>query len=321
MERGFGELKRGNLEAAREAFAAGWARHPEVVVALSLAEVEMRLERFVDAAEHWQYVTMNSPSAAVDQRDAARAQLEACKSHVGSVTLQVTPQGSSVVVDDKPVGEGPLGRELFVEPGAHYVYATRDGRRSSTRAFQISAGGRLSFTLVVPGAVEPPAAQAVGARPPSRLSNVQGGLPPAGEQHGKTGFRVPVLIAGGATALAVAGLGAYFAVQSNGASDDAASARRDVEAQAGPTTPRNGLCAAPERPAACAALAGDARDTNRFRNLSIAAFVGAGALAAGTLVTMVLWKDDARSGSGRAARVTVTPLIGAISGLQVATRF
>ncbi len=323
MERGFAELKRGDLDAARRAFAASWARRHQVIVALSLAELEMRLDRFADAAEHWQYLTMNLPASATDQRDSARAKLDVCRSHVGSVTVQATPDGSSVVVDDRPAGESPLGREFFLEPGAHSVYATRDGRRSSGRTFQVSAGSHLSFTLAVPVEEEKTAARSEATKPASQLPAPRDVHPQSvTAQHGEVGLRVPVIIGGGVAALAAAGLGTYFVVKRNSASDNAASARRDVEAEGDTGVPKNSLCAGSKRPAACAALAGDLTDVDRFTNLSIGAFIGAGTLVAGTLVTMVLWKGSADSHSaGEKARVTLAPLIGSSSGVQVAGTF
>ena len=61
LRQGYNALKRDDLDGARAAFATAWAHRQHVVVALSLAEVETRLGRFVDAAEHWQYLLTNLP--------------------------------------------------------------------------------------------------------------------------------------------------------------------------------------------------------------------------------------------------------------------
>jgi len=134
---------------------------------------------------------------------------------------------------------------------------------------------------------------------------------------------MPLIVAGAATALTAAALGTYFAVKSNNASDDAASASREVEAEGDPAVPKFSRCAGANRPAACARLANDLVDADGFRNLSVGAFIGSGALAVGTLATMVLWKEGSTSRAigQNSAQVTISPLLGSLRGLAVSGRF
>jgi hypothetical protein len=322
MDRGFAALKRKDLETAHAAFQEVWGRRPQVVVGLSLAEVEMRLGRFAEAAEHWQYVLLTLPEDMSAGRDSARQQLDLCRGHIGALTVRVTPDGSSVVVNDKPVGESPLRREVFLEPGAHSVYAIHRGRRSNGHTFQVSPGSRLSFTLTVPGAANtPPMGDAARPTASVAVTTRDRRTPVVATGGGHTGLRTPVIIAGGASALAAAALGSYFAVRSNDASDNAASARRTVEAEGDPNTPTISLCAGSNRPAACDELASSVDDVKRFRTLSVGAYIGAGVLAVGTVAAVVLWKERATVTGANAAHVSIDPLFGSLSGLAVSGQF
>ncbi|HXK18455.1 MAG TPA: hypothetical protein VNG33_11665, partial [Polyangiaceae bacterium] len=201
LREGFSAMKRNDLEAARVAFAAAWAHRQHFVVALSLAEVETRLGRFVEAAEHWQYLLENLPAEHAEKRDAAREQLESCRTHIATLTLRVLPQDATVFIDEKPLDDAHLDGELYLEPGAHEVYASKDGRRSTAHTFRASPGSRFSFGLVISPA---PAAQPTASLPknapdlPARTARPDGQSSVAAEHRS---LRTPVLI--GEAALAV----------------------------------------------------------------------------------------------------------------------
>jgi hypothetical protein len=319
VRRGFAELRRDNLDAAREAFAAAWERRPAAVVALSLAQVEMRLGHFVQAAAHWQFLLLHLPSTLSDQRAAAAEQLELCRTHVGSLTLQVAPDGATIVVDDKPIGQAPLRREVFLEPGTHTVYASHAGRRSDERSFRISAGSRLSFRLAIADA---PPAPTPSAAVPSTTSTTRAADAGGVTRAESSSIRQPVLIAGAILAASSAALGTYFAINASRASDNASAARAAAERASDPSIPRNRVCAVPAPPESCAELAQSTDDMDRFRNLSLATFVGAGALGAATLAGFVFWKD---SGTARAptsgSRFSIAPRVGPTNGLELVGSF
>lgn len=318
IRRGFVELQRDDLEAAREAFAAAWARRPAVVVALSLAQVEMRLGRFAEAAEHWQFLLLHLQGAGSDQRKAAAEQLEVCRAHIGSVTLQVAPDGATVVVDEKPVGQAPLNRMVFLEPGTHTVYASHAGRRSDELTFQISAGSRLSFSLRIAAAASQPTPRTEPPRPSRALAHHTG----TNTRPERSSIRSPLLIGGALLASSSAALGIYFAIKSSEASDSASAARAAAESASDASIERNRVCSGAARPEACAVLARSVEDMDRFRNLSTGAFIGAGVFGAATLAGLVFWKEPHTAAAPRKSRgFSVGPVMGQMNGLELKATF
>jgi hypothetical protein len=312
---GLSALKAGRLEEARDAFAAAWRRQPETVVTLALAEVEMRLGRFVDAAEHWQYLVAHLPVGSAREREAARDQLDICRSHVGALTLKVEPDGATVLIDDEPVGSAPLARELFLEPGRHRVRATISSRTSDERPISISAGSRLSLSLRVPSAA--PEAQTPHGRavaPAAPVIQPDAAQPPAHASR----LRTPVLIASAALAASSAALGIYWLTRHGVAADEAGAARATAEAGAPPSAPRNSICYGPERPTACDSLVRSVRDADRFHNLAVGAFVTAGVFGAATIAGLMIWKSPSPTGE---QRISIAPLLGMANGVELAGRF
>ena len=55
MRNGVKEYRKGNLEAARAAFAQAWQMNPHTAIAANLGAVEMRLGLYRQAAEHWAF--------------------------------------------------------------------------------------------------------------------------------------------------------------------------------------------------------------------------------------------------------------------------
>jgi hypothetical protein len=321
MRRGFAALKKNDLEAARAAFAEAWRKRQHFAIALSLAEVEMRLERHVEAAEHWQYVLGNLPSDLTDQRAHAQAQLAECKTRIGTLTLQVKPPGASVYIDERLVGDAPLNRELYLPPGEHHVYVANAGQRSETRSVRMAPGSKLSLELVV-------VAGSSGESTPLSPSGSPDG-PPSSHQprpdhsaQSSSGspLRTPVLLTGAVLTVASAVVGTVFTLKSNAASDDANAAFDEAAANSVPGTEPNAICNLDDPPAGCDLAIERLNDRNGFRNVAISAFVATGVLAAATLTTYLLWPNNSQSASS--PRAVLAPAVGPRSaGVAVSGTF
>jgi hypothetical protein len=299
MRQGFAALKRRDLEGARTAFAAAWAERQHFAIALSLAEVEMQLGLFLDAAEHWRFVLANLPADLADKRPYAQEQLAQCKKHIGTVTFRVQPDGATIYVDGRRVAEAPLNRELYLSPADHEVYAEKDGKRSALRTVRSVAGSKLSFELVVstPPNTQAPSASPAGMLQPSAVAQVA----PSDEPSPGPSLRTPMLVGGVALTLASAAFGTVYVLKSNAASDDAQRVLQEAEDVRDPSVDPASVCAVEERPQACDEATARLSDKNHFRNVAIAGFVATGVFAVATTTTYWLWPSDGRASSSRRA--------------------
>jgi tetratricopeptide (TPR) repeat protein len=309
MRAGIAEYRKGNREAAREAFSQAWAIKPTKELAASLAEIEMALGRFHDAALHWEFYIQNLPP----DRAAAEKQLEECRRHLGSIEVSVDTPGATVLLDGKALGPAPLRVPIWVEPGMHAVSARLNDELVKEQQVSVAAGEVRSVALRFAGAES-------GSRPaePAPAARVQADTTPdAGGVSGRTLF----LIGGSVLTVAAAGIGVGFTLKGNAAHDDAEALRNQIvgpEAGAGSAS----LCSLPpsERPASCDDYLGKLDERDQARNIALGSFIAAGALGAGTVLGYVFWPKAKPANKGAGLSVSPVASRGAY-GAQVDLRF
>jgi tetratricopeptide (TPR) repeat protein len=114
---GFAELKQGDLEGAHDAFERAYAIDPQPAVALSLAEVEMKLERYEEAAAHFLFLRKTAPPDS-SERPSAHNNLAECRKHLGRAKITVHMAAAELFVDGRSVGFAPMRDELWLAPKA-----------------------------------------------------------------------------------------------------------------------------------------------------------------------------------------------------------
>jgi PEGA domain len=139
---------------ARAAFLAAWALKQHWQIAANLADCEMQLGRFIEAAEHAAYYAKNAPA---DRRDRANKLLTDASAKIATVTIDVQPEGAEILVDGQTIGRAPLSGPAFLEPGARTITARVPGRPDAVRALTLVAGKDDKVLLQVDApAVKPP---------------------------------------------------------------------------------------------------------------------------------------------------------------------
>jgi len=292
---GIAHYRAGRLEEARAAFAKAWSLKPSSELAASLAEVEMRLDRYSDAAEHWTYYIQNLPP----DRTEAEYQLAECRRHLGSVRVAVDTPGAVVSLDGKVLGPAPLRADLWVSPGAHVFEARVAERTPATQRIAIGPGEAQLVSLMLAGANAPE--PALGAAP------VRDTTPHAAPTHGGgSTAKTVVLVSGTALALAGVGVGIGFTLKSNNAGDEVEAILTEFR-NAGATSaswcaPSSGQTPPPR----CADYSNAVNERNEAKAIAIASFAAGGAFAVGTVLTAWLWHVKPGEQVARAPAVTVT---------------
>jgi tetratricopeptide (TPR) repeat protein len=318
MRRGYAALKKNDVEAAHSAFSEAWKKKRHFAIALSLAEVEMRLGRYVEAADHWQFVIRNLPDDLADKRADAEQQLVECKTRVGTLTVQMKPLEATLIIDGAPTLEPPADRELYVNPGDHDIRAEKDGKRSPTRSVHLSAGAKLSLELVVDdGSVRAAPAMAV-SDPGGGASGAFAVLPPAPRRA--SSLKVPVIVSGLALTVGGATLGTVFLLKSNSASDDAQTAFERAVASV-PGVDPSSACAVKDRPSSCDEAEARVTDQRTHRNVAVGAYVGTGVAAVATVAALLFW-PSAGADEKTSRTATLTPgFAPGFASLSFADRF
>jgi hypothetical protein len=322
-------FKKKEYARARAAFLAAWSLKPHWSTAGNLADCEVKLGLYRDAAEHFAIFVRGSEREKEPVPERATARYREAVRHVGSIEVRVTPTGAEVLVDGKAVGAAPLEGPVFVDPGQHTI-AARLGGKMASQAVELRAGE----TREVYFDVSPPSAgDAVGvgksgpAETPAtvpRTASGRGGLPdgydtsepqaltqdarpapdapaPVGDGGGGGKHPKAVFVAGGAIAGAAAvGTGVALALMSAGRASDADELLGELRRTRGP-------CSGPPPSSGCAELMSLREEQGTFANVALSMFIAGGVLWSATAAYTFWPRSDAKPATAVRVVPAATP--------------
>lgn len=295
FQRGKALYKSGKKQEAYEALAAAWALKKSHDIAANLGSAELALGRARDASEHFAYCVRTFPATGSKKQLATVKKLfDEARSQVGALSVKANVEGAEVLVDGRAVGRTPLEDEVFVEPGSRTIEAKLAGYEAARANVQVTKGLSQQVTLTLT-ASPPPSGAAQKPAPPSAAVQDAPPVSPSGSApvpppNGLTntsplgnGPYKTVLIAGGSLAGATLISGIVLTVLANGKASDARVKRLRLVHQHGPAA-----CTGEDVPAQCQSLADADEARATLSNAALWTYVGAGALAIGTVVVALV---------------------------------
>ena len=294
MRQGAADFDKQRYEAAREKFLRAWEVEHHPVIAVSLADAELKLERFRDAAEHLDYYLANLPPELEHRRAAAEEKLAECRKHVGRLRIAASDAGAEISLDGEVIGKAPFDRSMWVEPGTHSLRIERNGRIAA-RQLTLGAGHDEAVSLALPSLAPAP-------MPPAPSTNID-----SGDQVEAGPNYLPAIIGG---SIAVVGIAAGIVFRLAGESD------KDRGERLGKDIPGTSSCRGSSDPK-CTELSDAWEAVDRKRNISTASFVVAGVSGLATAGYYLFWPK-------RTTAAQVLPAVTVASSgasLNVAGRF
>jgi hypothetical protein len=188
-------------DRARLFFLSAFRAQHHWQIAANLANVELRLGHYRDAAEHaatFLRDTRDLPDVDAYQRAEVLGILTRAREKVGVITVTVEPAGAEVRVNGSSLGEAPLRAPIYVAPGRTVIEARRDGYVSKVEARNLAPGGEATVDVRLM-AVAPVLAPVLDAAPPE--SPV---MPPASD--GGARYKA-IVISGSVLSATAAGVG------------------------------------------------------------------------------------------------------------------
>ncbi len=258
FEKGVQALGQGKWEECRAALLAAWSIHRNYQIAGNLAECDVKLARFADAADHLTFFLKEMPvTAPAERRARGEELLREVRPKVAELTIRVNKPDAEIFIDGRSVGRSPLATAIFVEIGERNVEAKLGGKVARA-GVSAKGGGAHEVALAFDDVISPP---------PSETS-------PLRREVWVTG----VVAAGAGAVAGVALLGAGAAKK--GATDEL----RDQLVGGG-----NGqACAVPSAEPRCKQFTDAAGASQLMTNTGAAVLIGAGALALGTVAYVVV---------------------------------
>lgn len=318
------------FERARLAFVQAYALKPHPALLLNLAQSELRSGHEAEAATHFARYLREHAEATEEQRQAAREGLDAAKQLVAVVTLTVDQAGAEILVDGTSAGRSPLDDPLYLTPGEHTLVAQKGGDTARTTVL-VTAGSSTNETLNVGARPAAPATTAAAAPKdaPEEEDAPESYQADTDDVDSGPSWEVstPIAIIGAGLSAAALGTGVVFAVSSSNYYDSADQIASDIEAQAekeGMDT--HGICNLPwgEPPyesdpgfkGACKKYKDRVDTADNYKTYATIGFIAGGALAAGTLVYVLVPAFQGGSNSAstkpsdRGLQARLIPIVG-----------
>ncbi|WP_394840373.1 PEGA domain-containing protein [Pendulispora rubella] len=141
FRRGVAAAKAGNYAVARDAFEEAYRlfSHPSILLNLGLARA--KTGEYVEAEQNLLSFLVDDGGAAPEEQKSARAALAEVRLHLGTLRIQVAPDGARATLDKKPLPLVPGGvSEVRVVAGEHALHAEADGYEPFDETIRVSPG-------------------------------------------------------------------------------------------------------------------------------------------------------------------------------------
>lgn len=154
----------------------------DVTVNLALGTLEDKLGTEVDAYKHVKLVVDAQPPVKADVLKKAQAKLDEIAAKVGTLTLVVTPEGTTVTLSGTSLGDAPIKDPIILMPGDYVASFALIGYQPKELPIKIEAGGGVEKKVdlepvpikITPKTYEPEPEPAPVANNPSKAPLIIG---------------------------------------------------------------------------------------------------------------------------------------------------
>lgn len=157
FRKGIEAHKAGNLVEAEGYYRTAFDLRKSYDIAGNLGDVELKLGKPRDAAEHLAFTMSNFPlTGKPELRDRMQKAFEEARQQVGAVRITVNVERAEIMLNQRVIGKSPMSEEYFVDPGEHTFQATLKGYKPTTQTITAEKGAQLEVKLTLIAIAPPP---------------------------------------------------------------------------------------------------------------------------------------------------------------------
>jgi tetratricopeptide (TPR) repeat protein len=140
----------GDYQLALAEFERVYELVPDYRVLYNIGQVSMQLGRYARALRTLrEYVGRGGDAVPSDRRSAVRADIELLETRTATLTLDIQPPGTEVLIDGVLIGQAPLAQPVVVDVGERTVQARRRGFVGRTQAITLAGSDRRELVLAL----------------------------------------------------------------------------------------------------------------------------------------------------------------------------
>lgn len=169
FERGRSAFEAGAFTEALEHFQEAYRIAPHPSVRVNIANCYDRLERPLEALFHFEHFLAEAERPPAAQRREVEASIRRLQARVGTIALQVTPDGAQITIDQSEQRRAPVAEPVRVVAGSHTVEIRLDGFVTERQTVEVQGGGsaRVAVRLRRPEVATAPTTSATTATAPT----------------------------------------------------------------------------------------------------------------------------------------------------------
>ncbi len=144
-------LKEARFAKARKLWIQAYVIDHAPKYLYNIARMSQELDRPVEALEYFEKFVREVEGQAKFARQVQRAKVLIARlsKEIARLTVSTEQSGTTIIVDEKTVGQGPLRETLQLRAGTHVITASQKGHYGQTRRVQLKEGERREVVIVL----------------------------------------------------------------------------------------------------------------------------------------------------------------------------
>ena len=142
--------KEGKYSEALAEFQRAYEIAPHPLVLYNIAGCYRELSRYSDAVKAYErFLAEGKGQVPSGRLTAAQSELDGILARIARVTVTVSPDGATLLVDGQEIGT-LVEMPLILSPGSHELIARAAGRKDTTRTVRVASGDEHSISHTRP---------------------------------------------------------------------------------------------------------------------------------------------------------------------------
>jgi hypothetical protein len=154
FERGRSAFEAGAFREALEHFQEAYRLAPHPNVRVNIANCYDQLDRPIEALVHYENFLVEADRPPAARRREVESAIARLRQRVGTITLQITPDGAQITIDGSEMRRAPVAEPVRVVSGSHTVVVELDGYRTERQTVVVEGGGNARLALRLQRATE-----------------------------------------------------------------------------------------------------------------------------------------------------------------------
>jgi hypothetical protein len=147
FEQGSAAFAANSFESALQHFQEAYRLAPHPNVRVNIANCYDQLDRPIEALFHYELFLTEADRPPAEMRRTVDASVRRLRGRVGSIALQVTPDGALITIDGSEQRRAPVTDPVRVVAGSHRIEVRLDGYQPETQTVEVAGGASARVAL------------------------------------------------------------------------------------------------------------------------------------------------------------------------------